>query len=428
MSLSEESTFEETKIKDKLIKRQRAVIVDPGYDFVLSQIDATHPTDELSIIFREYFERKPHNIFAGLELTSRDYSWPHDARDSTAVQKTKSAMACGESFEHIPGPGCSLPCSCITLSGDRRIKEYFKDKPPTFPPTSPPWTVGTIKTLDVADNMWVLFMDKMGLPEMLSVLLNDFAYGGKYPIPSDEIYGLIMQELINEINSGMSSRVRQRTATSLRSIGLERQRDEPVKLLEGMIQINRSFIKLLFKLISQLLTFYRMRRVQDVIVGVVTHQPSSAAYAEITKTIDLLKLAMQPFYYGSNYSDTLKGIVWVLASLYILRATRDKYGVPMSFAGFDQLIPAAYSNLVKPGQTVESNRWVIYTAAAKGFRDFILSAGVLDTGVLAEVKMFVIQEEDRVESIRHAVLQITGTIDLADLKWQRDDVELPQKW
>jgi hypothetical protein len=195
-----------------------------------------------------------------------------------------------------------------------------------------------------------------------------------------------------------------------------------------MIQINRSFIKLLFKLISQLLTFYRMRRVQDVIVGVVTHQPSSAAYAEITKTIDLLKLAMQPFYYGSNYSDTLKGIVWVLASLYILRATRDKYGVPMSFAGFDQLIPAAYSNLVKPGQTVESNRWVIYTAAAKGFRDFILSAGVLDTGVLAEVKMFVIQEEDRVESIRHAVLQITGTIDLADLKWQRDDVELPQKW
>jgi hypothetical protein len=174
------------------------------------------------------------------------------------------------------------------------------------------------------------------------------------------------------------------------------------------------------------LSFYRTRRAQDIIVGVVSDQPSFAAYAEIIRSLELLKLAMQPFYYGSNYSDTLKGIVWVLSSLYILRATRDKYGVPMSFERFDQLIPAAYNNLIK--QTVESNRWVIYKTIAEGFRDFILDAGVLDIKDADAVKMFVKVEEDRVEAVRHAVLQATGTIDLADRKWQTNDAQLPQAW
>jgi tRNA(Ile2) C34 agmatinyltransferase TiaS len=98
----------------------------------------------------------------------------------------------------------------------------------------------------------------------------------------------------------------------------------------------------------------------------------------------------------------------------------------MSFERFDQLIPAAYNNLIK--QTVESNRWVIYKTIAEGFRDFILDAGVLDIKDADAVKMFVKVEEDRVEAVRHAVLQATGTIDLADRKWQTNDAQLPQAW
>jgi hypothetical protein len=431
MSLSPESDFEEKFIKGELVKRKRAVIIDPLTDFLLSQIDVNLPDDELSIIFREYFERKPHNIFAGLEDNPpRGYAWPPDARDPTAVQKARDAMNCsGIIFTTTPpASDCPLPCSCITLSGNRRIKNYVKDKPPTLPPPSPPWENRPITILDPADQVWLHVLDKMGLFDMLSVLLNDFARGGRYSIPGDEIYGLIMQVMINQINSGMSSRVKQRTAAYLRSIGLERQRNEPDKSFEGMVLINRGFTKLLFRLLCLLLIFYRYRRVQDVIVGVVTHQPSSAAYAEITKTIDLFKLAMQPFYYGSNYSDTLKGIVWAQAALYVLRATRDKYGVPMSSERFDQIIPAAYSILVKTGQTTESNRWVLHKSAADNTRDFILSVSALQTDKLDNVKMFVTQEEDRVEAIRHAILQITGTIDLADQKWQREDAEFPQKW
>jgi hypothetical protein len=430
MAVSAETEFEEKFIKGELVKRRRAVIIDPLSDFLLSQIDVTLPDDELSIMFKEYFERKPHNIFAGLESgPPRGYAWPPDARDPIAVLKARDAMNCIVPIDPIPITGCPLPCSCITLSGDRRIKDYVKDKPPSFPPPSvPPWTTGLITTLDVADQVWLHLLDKMGLFDMLTVLLNDFARGGRYSIPGDEIYGLIMQKMIDQIYTGMSSRVKQRTAASLRSTGLERQLKEPDKSLEGIVLINRGFTKLLFRLISLLLIFYRYRRVQDVIVGVVSHQPSSAAYAEITKTIDLLKLAMQPFYYGSNYSDTLKGIVWALAGLYILRATRDKYGVSMSSERFDQLIPAAYSILVKPGQTTESNRWVLHKSAADNTRNFILSVSALQTDILDNVKMFVTQEEDRVEAIRHAILQITGTIDLADQKWQKDDTEFPQKW
>jgi hypothetical protein len=174
---------------------------------------------------------------------------------------------------------------------------------------------------------------------------------------------------------------------------------------------------------------YREQRVTTTIVGVATQtlHPSSAAYAGITKTLQLLQLSMTPFNYGSNYSDVLKGIVWALVSLYVLRATRDKV-VPGGFEKFEQLIPAAYSVLVKPSQTPESNRWVIYESIARIWRNFTFTASAVKTDSIQDVKDFTKIVEHDVEAIRDLVLKVTGKIDLADPKWQREDIELPQKW
>jgi hypothetical protein len=114
-------------------------------------------------------------------------------------------------------------------------------------------------------------------------------------------------------------------------------------------------------------------------------------------------------------------------SLYVLRATRDKV-VPGGFEKFEQLIPAAYSVLVKPSQTPESNRWVIYESIARIWRNFTFTASAVKTDSIQDVKDFTKIVEHDVEAIRDLVLKVTGKIDLADPKWQREDIELPQKW
>jgi hypothetical protein len=424
MSLPEETVYEETKIKKLLVQPRRPVIIDSGYDFLLSQIDTKRADDDLAILFNEYFERDSHYIFAGL-----------DKRDPKAVENVTKSINCvrrdhGDDDEKM---SCALPCSCITLSGNRRIKVFCKDSPPDPIPPGSPWeTTGVfdrIKTLHSADVIWLFFMDKMGLFEMLGALQRDFAEEGKFAMDSGEIYGLIMQELIKRTENGDSSRVKQRTIAYLRSIGMQRHRDEQINLPEGRIQVNSDFLRLNIVLLSSLCSLYREQRVTTTIVGVATQtlHPSSAAYAGITKTLQLLQLSMTPFNYGSNYSDVLKGIVWALVSLYVLRATRDKV-VPGGFEKFEQLIPAAYSVLVKPSQTPESNRWVIYESIARIWRNFTFTASAVKTDSIQDVKDFTKIVEHDVEAIRDLVLKVTGKIDLADPKWQREDIELPQKW
>jgi hypothetical protein len=67
---------------------------------------------------------------------------------------------------------------------------------------------------------------------------------------------------------------------------------------------------------------------------------------------------------------------------------------------------------------VKSNMWVIRKTIAESIRDFIFDAGIVDIKNNDVVKIFVKMKEDRVEAIQHSVLQATGTIDLADQKWQ----------
>ena len=140
---------------------------------------------------------------------------------------------------------------------------------------------------------------------------------------------------------------------------------------------------------------------------------SVATLTSIKDTIDLLIRSFDPFKYGRIYSNTLSGIVWVIAGMALIRELRTTLGIPSEYKDPDEFIPAAYDILI--GKTSitpsETNRYDVHRDCAENARDILLDLEVLDyqnTDPGGDLELWLDIVEGKIEGYRTAYRSLTG--------------------
>jgi hypothetical protein len=306
-----------------------------------------------------------------------------------------------------PSQWC-LPSFCVTLRGDRHL---YQDPSTGARPT------GKIKRLFIADLVWLFYFEKMGLLQILGVILDDYAIKGKIPISNgsiekgvkDDVISLILEAMVRETTLGLSSRVRDRDSTYRRCLGWTS--DTGRKLgLDSVV--NTAFNSLFHRFIQNALDFYKERRLAEAI-KLGGGAPSAATLITISDTIDLLKKSFDSFDYGRNYYNTLSGIVWAISAMSLIRELRTTLGIPSAYDQPYEFIPAAYDLLVmkRPITPTEANRYTLCRECANDARDILLDMEVIDNkderpGGMLEMWLTII--ESKIEGYRTAYRSLTG--------------------
>jgi|SRR5215216_182855 len=420
----------ESDIVNKLTNQlsSHPVIMPECADFFLSQIDISDLTNEVTELFHEYFIRESHKIFNGTtnpdnekhkiyEALTHCDSWIVTRAPSEPVVETEKEKATiqqaqareSHQLDDLSEVGCCLPCSCLTLMGNRRLKRVEYQPNPPIPPTPPSLTYG-IKKLLQPDLIWLFYFERMGIFKILGAILDDFVYNGKLPIPTDKLAALILEMMTRHVKAGFSSTVRDRVSTYARVLAWKQNGPNAGMDLDKILT-NSAFTRLFHRFIVLALAYYTDRRLSDAIKGTVTPLPSTATIIAIQDTIDLLKNSMESFTYGRNYYNTLNGIVWVIATVDLIRNLKDTIGIPGTFTRLDQIIPAAYSILVENKSTNQSdpNRYKLHYECAQDARDMLIdiAGNAFDYKNTNELKVWLNIVESRIEGYRSAYRELT---------------------
>jgi hypothetical protein len=371
-------------------------------DFFLSQI-STNPYDEVNILFKEFFTRGYHDPLLGLTDSNEEKKKILDA----ILCRSKSTGSSDPIIYSVAKEGgrlgCCLPCSCLTLKGDRRIKK-IQNPPPK-----------SIIRLLQPDLVWLFFVERMGTFKMLGALLDDYATNGRYPIRSDRFVTHILEMMIRHVKMGNSSSIRDRASTYARCLGWGVP-NQTFKVDTSKVLNNSAFNTLFHEVMVHSLAYFQQKRLAEAIQTAVVTPPSLATVIAIRDTISLLQDAMDAFLYGRNYYNTLNGIVWAIATVEVVRRLRDTIGIPIGFDRLDQIIPAAYNILVekKSINLTEPNRFKLHMQCANDARDILIdiAGNAIDFTNEADLKTWLNVIEPRVEGYRAAYLDLTG-IDLA---------------
>ena len=414
------------EIKEALTRTRKPIIIESCLDLILSQINESQtPTNaykELSQMFDGYFSRQEHDPLEGDPSDLHDYFQICNSDIILASKQPSSAKKTGEKRMHDEALNCCLPCSCLTLDGNRALLDLTVDPPKK------------IKNIEYADAFWDWFVERTDIDIIGGKILSDLEFGGKFQVLYDSPVGIISQVMINEINRGMSSRRKQRTSKSLKTIGMRLDKDyaglklSDIEIAPGMI--------IGLQLIAKMEDFYNSRRVIQTIEKIAATQQSQQTIASIRTSIDLLKRTSEKFRYGTNAHNTLLSIAWKLAYFYLLLATGRQIG--LSQERLDDIVDAARNMLIlnKIGTPSDKSKTRIYVDCANNFRDLILH--ILSPMEFGErywynddkIKALLDIEEPRVETFIANFKEATG-IDLTDKRWLREDAvvshDLPNK-
>ncbi len=372
-----------------------AIPFTPCGDVLLSQIRAKDAEYDAAIFLNEYFERTRHPIFTDDNVLDR-FICGEGNTPATDIGRANSLNGC-------------LPPSCITLSGIRGSAKAITT------PTS------RIKRLYPGDLLFLFFFEKMGIFRILGRLLDDFAFNGKYPMntadSNNELTWIIMETMVRQTKTGLSSTVRDRNSAYRRGLGWE---IEEGRKLRQNSQTNTAFSNLFHKFIQNALIYYNDKRLAVAIQGTAAiSKPSIATGVSIGGIAMLLKRSLEPFYYGRNYSNTMNGIVWVIATIDLVKNLRTTLGIPPAYEQPHEYISGAYQLLVEnvPITPREENRYDLHKICAETGRHILLDLEVLteieikdasETGPFATWLNLI---EGHVESYRTAYRTLTG-IDL----------------
>lgn len=396
-------------------------------DVLLSLIN-TKNTDEITRFFNDYFMFCDHSIIIDqgllngvLDEALRDCAgskWSEVVgriRKCTEKDDVNSSNDCKDypyppTWPPIwPSPWC-LPPSCVTLAGTRHF--YLPPKVTNSP-------TGRIKKLFIADLVWLFYFERMGIFKILGVILDDFATKGKIPISNgvvdpgiqDDVIAIVLESMVRQTKMGLSSTVRDRDSSYRRCLGWTS--DVGRKLgLEAVV--NSGFNNLFHKFIRSALEYYKDKRLAVAIqAAAAPGKPSVATLITISDTLDLVKKAFDPFDYGRNYSNTLNGIVWVVAGMALIRDLKETLGIPPAYDKPYEYIPAAYDLLVMKRQITpsETNRYTVHRECADDARDILLDFEVIDhtdTSTGGELERWLNIIEDKIEGYRTAYRSLTG--------------------
>jgi hypothetical protein len=405
-----------------------SVAFPPCTDVMLSLI-RTADTDEVTRFFKDYFTFCDHRIVVGQErldefldpdLLGCSAKWFENVSASQCPDeggvdlRGRDSAEC-EGFPYTQGwpprwpAAWCLPPSCVTLAGGRHL---YADAIPE--PT------GAIKRLFVADLVWLFYLERLGIFQILGRILDEYAYKGGFPISNgvvdagirDDVVALVLESMVRQTEAGTSSKVRDRDTSYRRSLAWT---SEAGRTLGAQTAVGSGFTTLFHQFIYNALEFYKDKRLAVAIQGASGQvgRPSVSTLVTIGDSLELLKKSFENFDYGRNLQNTLSGIVWVIAGMTVIRELRATLGIPPEYEKPEEYIPAAYDILVL-GRAItpaEANRYTTHRECADDARDILLDIEVLDhrdVSVGGELDLWLAVIEDKIEGYRAAFREVTG--------------------
>lgn len=367
---------------------------------MLALIKTTDETkkDDITKYFDEYFK----------------FGIRHTIVDGGAAKELDPAMfRCDQVIEFSTGNNggftewindCCICSPCMEIDGVRNAGA----------------SVPSIKRLFLGDVVWLYFMERMGIPQILGAILDSYACTGKLPISNgslesglrDDITALVLEVMTRQVKTGMSSTVRDRACLYRTTLGWTSDAGRKLNLDTNL---NSGFHTLFHKFIYHSLEFFKDKRLAVAIRGTAAPAapPSVATLITIRDTMDVLKKRFESFQYGRNYYNALSGIIWTIAGMSAIRELRTTLGIPPAFESPDEFIPAAYDILVlkRPVTNGETNRYLVHKECADKGRDILLDMQVIDhtqANPGEELEAWLTQIESKIEGYRTAYRTLTG--------------------
>jgi hypothetical protein len=373
-------TYKNTMLEDGTLD-----FFDPSVEALLLPFMANaqpRPNEELAAKrFREYFSTNNAD-FERAAATTTNEPWP------TLVNP------CGR-----PLDAWSIPRPCLRVDGARGTfgngREGFR-----------------FTQLFAGDVVWLFFHERMGVHRMIGAILDDFVTKGRFPIRPGSYEGVMIEAMVREVKSGLSSTVRDRDTTYRRVLGWTS--DAGAKLDGQSAPKNETFSVTFHRLIELALGYYNEKRLASAIQSSITvGKPSIATLTTIRDTIAELRKAFDPFKYGRNHTHTLMGIVWTIAGLDLLSRLRTQLGIPEPYDRADELVPAAYDLLLGGGDRMNGNRYTAHRDCAVSGRDIMLDVQAMDMEGPAppeneELAAWLDEVERKFENYRTAYRVLTG--------------------
>jgi hypothetical protein len=405
----------------------------PSCSDVMLSLIRTTDNDEITTFFTDYFQFCDHTILTGAgrldevvdtRLTACTSKWFLDIPASGCNGGIILAPPPGGSSGNCPDypyvepwpprwpPPWCLPPTCTTLSG---LRHFYPDADP--PPND------RVRSLFLADLVWLFYFERLGIFQILGRILDEYAFGGGIPISNgvvqpgirDDVVALVLEAMVRQTEAGTSSKVRDRDSSYRRCLGWTLPQG---RKLEPKCLVNTAFDSLFQQFLLNALKFYDDKRLAIAIRSTAspTAQPSVATLVTIGETLGLLKKVFDNFDYGRNYNNTLSGLVWVIAAMGVIRELRTTLGIPPEYDNPYEYIPAAYDILVlkKPITPASTNRYIAHRDCANNARDILLDLELvneLDNSIGGELDLWLTAIEGKVEGYRSAYRNLTG-IDL----------------
>jgi len=403
-----------------LLNQKRAVTVafPPCADELLSLIKTTgeKDKDDVTKYFDEYFKfGQPHIAIEGNLDEHLDSALLKCLRGGAIFEAKKGKAAAG--YGRWPSE-CCICTPCVTLDGNRNALPPLLPQQPVIP-ASPP-VIPRLKRLFIGDLVWLFYFERMGIFQILGLILDAFACNGRLPISNgsidsglrDDITALVLEVMVRQTKMGMSSTVRDRGCSFQTALGWASSSARKLNLDTG---INTGFNALFHKFIFNALEFYKDKRLAVAIRGTAAPvaPPSVATLITVSDTLDVLKKRFEAFDYGRNHYNALNGIVWVIAGMAVIRELRTTLGIPPAYNEPHEYIPAAYDLLVlkRPVTSGETNRYLVHKECAKNGRDILLDMQVInhqDKNPGGQLENWLTQIEAKVEGYRTAYRTLTG--------------------
>ena len=384
--------------------------------------DSTGPNDPfqtLRTLYDRYFANFLNRdaIPDKLHPLLKDFVKSNDSKASATEDPSSNKSEINISQSRYFDPSCCFPCSSLYLYGNRAIKRLDES------------SHARIRTILYADAFWSWFIERTDIDKIAGKILADLEFGGKFPIfygdRNGEYAGIISQIMISEINKGMSSRRRQRTAVSLKMLGLRVDGTYAGLNLSDM-QISPG-MSIALQLIAKIENFYNYRRVVQTIEAIAGKKESQQTLASIRTSIELLRRSSEKFITGTNAYNTVAAIVWKLAGFWLVLATSKETGASQQIR-FEDIVDTARNTILlnKIGTPSEKSKTKIYLDCANDLTDLILTILSKDETYWNtqspedNLKIFLDIVEPVVEHFIASFKEATG-IDLTEKKWITDD-------
>jgi hypothetical protein len=375
-----------------LIRNTQPVHIGPNLTTYLNALDnepSNEPTPSPFVrAFKDYFAFGEHSVFPAGFWDKDDHNLDEDLKgcarprepdvisvSADLVTKISRRPRKSEAVLHSSQPSnaftCCTECACVTLKGFRHLTSELSKKDGQFPSESNAENYPFLNRLFTADALWLYYMERMGLFQILGALMDDYATTGALPIANDTLAAFVLETMVRQTKTGSSSMQRERITAYRRALGWTTPAGRALGINSST---NTGFNQQFHRLVQSALQYYEAKRLASAINRTAQSGASVATETSISETLTLLRQTFRAMDYGRVHQDTLTGIVWAVGTLGLIHEMRDDIGIPKDFMQPEQLIPAAYDLLVtkRPATSSDTNRYTIHMAAAKNGRQLLL--------------------------------------------------------